>query len=96
MEIYGVDGYALAVVTSRWRVFKDPKRIDIVSCNVILACLFNYYLRMLFYIKNFLPEPVLPEEQPKKEEKTGIKDLATAFGLGSFLSGGDNKKDVKK
>eukprot|EP01031_Cornospumella_fuschlensis_P036122 gene36122-43805_t len=84
VDLYGVDGYALAVRgypyddLSRWRVFKDPKRIDI----------------------NTLPEPVLPTPEEKKDEGVagaimgGMGKLLGGFGLGG--GGSDKDKDKAK
>ncbi len=42
---------------------------------------------------------MLPEEEPKKEEKSAMKDLAKTFGLSGLLGGGggsNNDKDKDK
>lgn len=65
VDLYGVNGYAIAVLgipyddKKRWRVFKDPKTID----------------------KYSLPEPVIPEEKEekkveKKEQLITIKGIS--------------------
>jgi hypothetical protein len=81
-------------------VFKDPKVIDIVSyfspdslfC-VLAASLFKYF-------KNLLPEPILPQEESKTEEKSTLKDTAKTLtgGLSNLLGGNksSDKNDNKK
>jgi len=78
VDLYGVDGYALAVRgtpyedTTRWRVFKDPKRIDI----------------------NLLPEPIEPVVEVVEEKSLAKDLLkGVSGGLGKLFGGGDKDKD---
>lgn len=78
--------------TSRWRVFKDPRSIDIVSFRInIAASLFlPYHVNFIFLFQSLLPEPVLPSEEEKKDDgKTSVKDLAKSLGLGGLFGGGN-------
>eukprot|EP01034_Spumella_vulgaris_P025290 gene25290-31728_t len=107
VELYNVDGYALAVRgtpyddLTRWRVFTNPKIIDIVSflqyVSVCRLSTSNARTHGLCYVQNLLPEPILFVEEKKEEPSLagGVKNAAAAVtgALGSLFGMGGKKEE---
>jgi hypothetical protein len=78
---------------SRWRVFKDPRLIDIVSAIAIDTRIYSYLHICAHVVQNLLPAPVLEEE--KKEEKKEDTFMSAVGDIGSFFGFGSAAKDKK-